>query len=164
MTNLETQTRYKPNWKYVVGVLVAWNLFEWLLDRVWHVPYVVSFALFIPLAGLLLYCILPKPLPKNLSFAKYLGLLLLVTCVSVIVLGIFWGMLNLLSSVVSMGWAGAITFFVLVQSVYWVFFWINPRDRTATTFTRSLIWSLLFASFPILLEYYFRSTLQSLTR
>lgn len=164
MTNLETQTQYKPNWKYIVGVLVAWNLFEWLLARVWHVPYVVSFALFIPLAGLLLYCILPKPLPKNLSFAKYFGRVLLATCLGLLVLGVFWGMLKVLSSVVSMGWAGGITFFVLLQSLYWILYWINPRNRKPATTIRWFLFSLLFASYPILMEAYFRSTLKSLMR
>jgi hypothetical protein len=72
MTNLETQPQYKPNWKYIVGVLVAWNLFEVLLDRVWHVPYVISFSLFIPLAGLLLYFVLPKPSRKKNKFYQIL--------------------------------------------------------------------------------------------
>lgn len=164
MTDLQTQVLNKSVQRYSLGLILAWFVFQTLLDRVWQIGPVISFCLFVPLAGLLAYWLIPKPQPQKVSFAKYVGILLLAVCAGLILMGLLWGLLKLLSTFVSVGWAGAITFFVLVQSVYWVFCWLNPRNRTAISFTRSLIWSLLFASFPILLEYYFRSTLQSLTR
>ncbi len=136
---MEDTNSYKQSKLIIIVPLVISIFGSRLLDKYWHISLFFNYCLVVPVALLPTYWLVPG---RKVNFTKFLGIVFGATCVCFVFLYLIPELLKL---VIPRGWAYGLTVFALLQSIYWIPWYIRKQPISSITGIVWLLFSLLLA-------------------